>query len=91
VLKIDKAYRVISVDIKQRKEITAAQSGVALWADTMDEYWLFELGEILSLNNILINLNVSGFRQSLKLTTLAMIEKADVFDDLETIYTSCVV
>ena len=91
VLKIDKAYRVISVDIKQRKEITAAQSGVVLLAETMDEYWLFELGEILSLNNIFINLNISGFRQSLKLTTLAMIEKADVFDDLETIYTSCVV
>jgi predicted component of viral defense system (DUF524 family) len=91
VLKIDKAYRVISVDIKQRKEIMAAQSGVVFLADTTDEYWLFELGEILNLNNILINLNTSGFRQSLKLTTLAMMEKADAFDDLETIYTSCIV
>jgi predicted component of viral defense system (DUF524 family) len=91
VLKIDKAYRVISVEIKQRKEITNAQSGVVLLADTTDEYWLFELGEILNLNNILINLNASGFRQSLKLTTLAMMEKADAFDDLEIVYTSCVV
>ena len=91
VLKTDKAYRVISVAIKKRKEITNAQSGAALLADTTDEYWLFELGEILNLNNILINLNTSGFRQSLKLTTLAMMEKADTFDDLETVYTNCVV
>jgi len=41
LLIIDKAYRVISVDIKQRKKITAEQSGVVFSTVRTDEYWLF--------------------------------------------------
>lgn len=91
VLKTDKIYRVKSVALKARDEIDDAQSGIKTTQLLGEEYWLFELGETLKLKHTLINTNTVGFRQSLKLTTLSMLEKNHDFDDLRAVYENCVV
>ncbi|PCI54848.1 MAG: hypothetical protein COB45_07640 [Gammaproteobacteria bacterium] len=90
-LKTEKAYRVKSVVLKPRGAITEAQSGVMDSQVGSDDYWLFELGEVLTLPHTLINPTVSGFRQSLKLTTLAMLQKTNDFSALEHVYTTCLI
>jgi predicted component of viral defense system (DUF524 family) len=90
-LKTDKVYRVKNVELKHRGEISETQSGVMTSQVNGEDYWLFELGEVLMLPQILINSNVSGFRQSLKLTTLAMLQKTNDFSALERVYSNCVV
>lgn len=90
-LKIDKAYRVKSVKLKQRNAITETQAGVMVSQVGENNYWLFELGELFALPYTLINPSVSGFRQSLKLTTLEMMHETSDFDALERVYSNCVV
>ncbi len=87
VLITNKAYRVKSVALKQREEISEHQSGIASTKAKREKYWLFELGEVLTLTNSLINPNTSGFRKSLKLTTLSNLQKTSHFGNLETVYT----
>ncbi|WP_042152500.1 MULTISPECIES: restriction endonuclease-like protein [unclassified Pseudoalteromonas] len=91
VLKTDKAYRVRSVKLKSRSEISGIQAGVMETQVGDDEYWLFELGEVLTLPHKLINPNTGGFRQSLKLTTLPMLKCTSDFNALERVYLNCVV
>jgi hypothetical protein len=88
-LKTDSAYRVRSVTLKQRNTISEIQTGVVDSQVGKGDYWLFELGELLTLPNVLINKNVSGFRQSLKLTTLVELQKTNDFTALESVYTTC--
>lgn len=91
VLKTDKAYRVKSVVLKSRSEISKIQAGVMNTQVGGNDYWLFELGEVLTLSHTLINPNTSGFRQSLKLTTLDMLQKTKDFSALELVYSNCVI
>lgn len=91
ILKTDKAYRIKSVTLKQRHEISDVQAGVVEKLVCGDDYWLFELSEVLVLSDSLINVNTLGFRSSLKLTTLAMLQKTNDFDELESVYETCVV
>jgi hypothetical protein len=83
----DKAYRVQSVALKNREEISEYQSGVRSTKGKKVKYWLFQLGEVLVLTNSLINPDASGFRKSLKLTTLSKLQKTCDFENLETVYT----
>jgi hypothetical protein len=51
----------------------------------------YTLGEVLTLPHTLINLNTSGFRASLKLTTLEILQKTKDFSALDHVYLNCVV
>jgi len=90
-LKTDSGYRVKSVTLKERHMISDTQSGIAESQVGEGDYWLFELGEFFTLPHTLINPTVSGFRQALKLTTLAKLNKTTDFNALESIYIGCVI
>ena len=91
VLKTEKIYRVKGVALKPRGEINDTQTGTNSTQSLKEEYWLFELGETFQLKHTLINKNTVGFRQSLKLTTLNMLETTHDFNDLQAVYENCVV
>ena len=66
------------------------QSGTLNPAFTDEEYWVFELGGAFDLKNIIVNKNMNGFKQSLKISTLAMLNKVNDFNNLEVVYANCI-
>ena len=75
MLEFSQIYRVISVKSVKRSEIDAEKSGIVESEVKHDIYWLFELGEPLTLNSKVTATNGSGFRAALKLTTLSSIHQ----------------
>lgn len=90
-LEITKVYRVKSVLQRERSDISPAQSGVTESQVKEDQYWLFELGEVSLLSQSIVNMNCTGFRQSLKLTTLTLMQGITDFDNLDSVYEKCIV
>ncbi len=89
-LEITNVYRVKNVMQRERSKISAEQSGANESQVNEELYWLFELGEVLVLNQPVVNMNSTGFRQSLKLTTLNLMQEVADFYDLKSVYEKCV-
>lgn len=87
---IDKVYRVINVKSTLRSKISKEQAGVEKNLLVDDDYWLFELGEALTLSQNITGASMSGFRGTLKLSTLSSIYQTRNFDSLESVYRSFV-
>jgi hypothetical protein len=82
--KIDKIWPVKNVNLILRKNISAEESGAE--SDSTELYYLFELGKPLKLMTPVINVPGGSFRASMKLTRLSMLDVADEFSDLDTVY-----
>jgi len=89
-LEFSLVYRVLSVKSVDRSTMSFEQTGVVHSEVNLASYWLFELGEPLTLNGKITGLNVSGFRQSLKLTTLSSIHQTKNFDQLAQVYSELI-
>jgi len=85
-LVFNQVYRVLSVKSVSRSQINATQAGVAVSKVKHGNYWLFELGEALTLSSKITSGKINGFRAALKLTTLSSIHQTKNFDQLTPIY-----
>ena len=83
---ITKVYSVNNVLKRHRKDISIEQSGTIDSQINEEQYWLFELGKTLELNNTIICNNTVRFRESLKLTTLQKIQIVNEFSKIDTVY-----
>lgn len=81
---IKNVWKVKCVDIKQRCEISEEQSGKA--SSSTDLYYLFELGECLSLLEEIQGMPTRQFRPAMKLTRLDAISRSRDFSELPFIY-----
>jgi hypothetical protein len=82
---IKNLWPVLSVHKVARGTLEEEQTGVANNVGT-NEYWLFELGTALALKNTINDVPTNGFRQSLRLTTLASINGVDGFHEVAGVY-----
>jgi hypothetical protein len=85
-LDITKAYSIKSVLQCNRDDISDEQSGVDTSEVQEDQYWLFELGETITLKQSINCDAVNGFRESLKLATLEDLQVANCFVDISPVY-----
>jgi len=85
---IKKIWKVKSVNIKRRCDISEEQSGKV--SNSSDLYYLFELGACLSLSEEVQGMPIRQFRPALKLTRLNTIYKNRHFSDLPNIYTEII-
>lgn len=83
-LSIHKVWPVREVQLLPRCDITREQSGKS--SDSSELYLLFELGYPLNLRHPVQNVIQGSFRESMKLTTLTLLEKAEEFSVVETVY-----
>jgi len=81
---IEKVWQVKSVSLVKRKEIPIEKSGKESSSNAF--YYLFELGFPLVLPHPIPNNPQESFRQTLKLTTLELLENASNFSQIERVY-----
>lgn len=81
---IKKIWKVRSVNITRRCDITKEQAGKA--SNSEDLYYLFELGECLSLSEEVRGMPTRQFRIAMKLTRLDAISRSRNFSELPYIY-----
>ena len=81
---IKKVWKIRGVTVKQRCSITKEQAGKT--SNCEDLYYLFELGECLSLSKPVEGMPTRKFRQAMKLTRLDAISQQHLFKDLPRIY-----
>jgi len=86
---IDKLWPVVSVANVPRARITVEQAGKA--SDSIEPYYLFELGKPLTLKDAVVGVPHQPIKNTMKLTDLSQMEKAQVFADLETVYQDALV
>ncbi|ACV27117.1 DUF2357 domain-containing protein [Kangiella koreensis] len=85
---IKRVWKVRSVDIKQRCDITKEQAGKASNSEKL--YYLFELGECLTLSEEVQGMPTRQFRSAMKLTRLDAIYQNRHFSYLPNIYTEII-
>ena len=81
---IDKIWPVKHVKILPRCFITEEQAGRK--SNSTELYYLFELGKPLTLQTPVTNVPHRPIANSMKLTTLALLEKANRFAEIESVY-----
>jgi hypothetical protein len=86
---IDKIWPVKRVSLLPRHAITEQQAGTK--SSSEDLYYLFELGKPLKLKNAVNHVPHRPIRNSMKLTTLTRLEKAEKFPDVEKVYLEAMV
>jgi hypothetical protein len=85
---IERLWPVKSVVALPRHHISAEQSGKE--SDSADPYYLFELGNPLKLEKVIHGVPHSPFRNSMKLTRLALLDNACSFIDLAVVYADAI-
>lgn len=83
---IRKVYRIQKALQVQRNEISSEQAGIDASKVKGDLYWLFELGEVISLSQAIQCEYEVGFKQSLKLTKLDDMQAVTKFSDISPVY-----
>ena len=84
--RIDKLWPVNRVILVPRNTINEEQAGkVSL---SVEPYYLFELGKPLGLKDIVCNVPHRPIRNSMKLTTLSLLEHAKTFSEVGKVYES---
>jgi hypothetical protein len=86
---IDKLWPVKHVSILPRYAITEQQSGKESGSDEL--YYLFELGRPLTLQNAVTHVPHRPIKNSIKLTTLNLLENVGNFADIEKVYEEALV
>lgn len=82
---ISRIWPIKSVTVLPRNKITKDQSGKL--SDSTERHFLFELGKALALTHSIPHAKQEKFRSSMKLTTLAKLNEAITFSDIEEVYT----
>ena len=85
-LEITMVYRIKKVVLSQRDDISAKQAGIDVSKVSKNQYWLFELGAAISLDQAIQHDPTVGFRQSLKLAKLDDMQVANSFSEIVPIY-----
>lgn len=83
---ITKVYRIKKVLQVQRNEISSEQAGIDASIVGADLYWLLELGDIISLSQVIQCDHTVGFRQSLKLAKLDDMQAINQFTEIMPVY-----
>lgn len=81
---IDRVWPVLGVTRKRRHELTIEQAGKR--SDSEEEFYLFELGRPLTLPRTVRKVPHRPVVNTMKLTTLSLLEKQEVFSLLGTVY-----
>ena len=81
---ISMVWPIKKVWVKKRFEINLEQAGKS--SDSEDEYYLFKLGKPLILLNKITGIPTDSFTATIKLTTLSLLQEANVFNDLRSVY-----
>ena len=81
---IDKIWPVKRVSLLPRHAITEQQAGKK--SSLEDLYYLFELGKPLKLKNAVTHVPQRSTKNSMKLTTLTLLEKAEKLKDVDEVY-----
>ena len=81
---IAKIWPVQHVHLASRNSLTMQQAGKI--SSSTEPYYLFYLGKPLALQTIVSDVPYHSFRSSIKLTTLANLEKTTIFSDLVKVY-----
>lgn len=86
---IDKLWPVKGVKVLPRYAITKEQAGKA--SDSSELYYLFELGKPLTLQTAVNHVPHRPIKNSMKLTTLTLLESVTRFSEVEKVYKEAVV
>lgn len=86
---IDKLWPVKRLTLLPRYAITEDQAGKK--SDSDDPYFLFELGRPLTIQTPVTNVPQRPIKHSMKLTTVARLECASKFDEVEKVYEEAIV
>lgn len=86
VFEITQIYRIKKVLQVQRNEISSEQAGSDVSLVGADLYWLFELGENISLSQAIQCDHGVGFRESLKLAKLDDMQAVNRFSEIPPVY-----
>jgi hypothetical protein len=81
---ITKVWPVRAVKSMVRNLLKIEQTGKESESDEM--YFIFELGNPLKLKHEVRSVPQNSFRASIKLTTLNLLERTDLFSELESVY-----
>ncbi len=87
--KIDKIWPVKRVTILPRYAISEDQSGKK--SDSVELYYLFELGRPLTLQTAVTNVPHRPMKNSMKLTTLTRLESVTRFSEVEKVYEEAII
>ncbi|WP_424411417.1 DUF2357 domain-containing protein [Pasteurella sp. PK-2025] len=83
---VDKVYPILNVNIKQRSELNEKQTGIKKFTSENKLCYLFELSNPITLQNVLMDIPVSRFRDSIKLSTLTILNETKCFTELDSVY-----
>lgn len=86
---IDKIWPVVSVEVVQRRNITAERAGKD--SESPEPYYLFELGKPLNLKDPISGVPNTPFRNSMRLTQLSLLDAAKNFAEVEIVYDDALV
>lgn len=85
-LEITMVYRIKNALLSHRADISSKQAGIGVSKVGKNQYWLLELGETISLNQVIQCNPTAGFKQSLKLAKLDDMQATNMFSKIVPIY-----
>ena len=83
---INSIWPIKNITLTARSAITEIQAGKR--SNSKALYYLFELDKPLSLRDSINKVPLRKFKDAMKLTTLAHLQRADEFDDITQVYQS---